>query len=153
MKTSFATAAIAFAALGLAAPTTESRQWPYSIDSLSLKHLIESDTFDMTWTVTSRGPTGEDLGSTSCHTAWNNGGNPVGPENPETCDDATFKYWFPNGLENIESYEITVEGSAGPASATIETGPKYQCGPYTGSSGNIDEECRITNGGAFYLHQ
>lgn len=70
MKTSFTTAAIAFAAIGLAAPTTESRQWPYSIDSLSLKHLIESDTFDMTWTVTSRGPTGEDLGSTSCHTAW-----------------------------------------------------------------------------------
>ncbi|CAG7944796.1 unnamed protein product [Penicillium salamii] len=153
MKTSFVAVALSFAAIGSAAPTAESRKWPYSIDSLSLKHLIESNTFDLSWTLTSRGPYGEDLGSTTCHTAWYNGSNPVGPENPESCADPAYQYWFPNGLENLESYEIAVKGSAGPASTTISAGPKYQCGPYTGPIGNVDKECKITNGGAFYLHE
>lgn len=70
MKTSFAAIALSFVGMACAAPAAEPQSYPYSIRGLSLKHLIESNTFDMSWTVTSRGPMGEDLGSTTCHTAW-----------------------------------------------------------------------------------
>lgn len=70
MKASFFALAVSFASTAFAAPAAESQKWPYSIGALSLKHLIESDTFDLSWTVTSRGPTGDALGSTTCHTAW-----------------------------------------------------------------------------------
>lgn len=83
----------------------------------------------------------------------NNGSNPAGSQNPEACVDPKYHFWFPNGAENIESYEIVIEGTAGSAITTIAYGPKYQCGPYTGPIGNIDKECRITNGGEFYLRK
>ncbi|KAJ5349454.1 hypothetical protein N7541_007181 [Penicillium brevicompactum] len=153
MRPSFFAVALSFAGACFAAPATESPKWPYSIGDLSLKHLIESDTFDLVWTVTSRGPTGDDLGSTTCHTAWNNGSIPNGPKNPEACVDTAYKYWFPTGASDLESFEIVIEGPEGSAITTIEAGPKYQCGPYTGTIGNIDKECKTTNGGEFYLHQ
>jgi hypothetical protein len=44
--------------------------YPYSIGNLSLKHLVESDTWDFTFELTARNPWGEALGSTTCHTTW-----------------------------------------------------------------------------------
>lgn len=70
MKTSFVAIALSLSGAAFATSAAEARRYPYSIDSLSLKHLIESDTFDLSWTLTSRGPYDENLGSTTCHTAW-----------------------------------------------------------------------------------
>lgn len=70
MKTSFATIAFSLAGAAFAAPATESRVYPYSIGDLSLKHTIEGDTWDLTYQITSRSPTSEALGTTTCHTAW-----------------------------------------------------------------------------------
>jgi hypothetical protein len=83
----------------------------------------------------------------------NDGASPVGTASIETCTNTAYKYWFPNGVNNVESYKIIIEGPAGSASADIESGYKYQCGVYSGTVGNIDKECKIINGGEFYLRQ
>ncbi|KAJ5513451.1 hypothetical protein N7463_003003 [Penicillium fimorum] len=126
MKTCFVTIAISLASTTFAAPVTESRAYPYSIGDLSLKHTIEGDTWDLTFHLTSRSGTGEALETTTCHTAWINGKLP---------------------------YEVAAEGPAGAAVTFIESGYKYQCGPYTGPIGNVDTECKTINGGEFYLNQ
>ncbi|KAJ5959591.1 uncharacterized protein N7479_006741 [Penicillium vulpinum] len=153
MKTSFVTLALSLAVATFAAPATESRAYPYSIGGLSLKHTIEGDTWDLGFYLTSRNPTGEALETTTCHTAWTNGTLPVGPKSPEPCADPDFSFFFPAGAFNIERYEVAAEGPAGAAVAVIESGYKYQCGPYTGPVGNVDTECKTINGGEFYLHQ
>ncbi|CRL28946.1 unnamed protein product [Penicillium camemberti] len=152
MKTSFATIAFSLAGAAFAAPATESRAYPYSIGDLSLKHTIEGDTWDLTYQITSRSPTSEALGTTTCHTAWSNGTLPVGAKSPEPCVDPAYAFFFPTGAFNVEKYEVAVEGPAGTAVTFIESGYKYQCGPYTGSVGNVDTECKTINGGEFYLH-
>ncbi|KAJ5956082.1 hypothetical protein N7501_010361 [Penicillium viridicatum] len=153
MKTSFATIALSLASAAFAAPATESKAYPYSISDLSLKHTIEGDTLDLTFYLTSRSPAGEALETTRCHTAWNNGKLPVGPKSPEACADSAYSFSFTTGAYNLEKYEIAVEGPAGTAVTFIESGNKYQCGPYTGTVGNVDTECKTINGGEFYLHQ
>ncbi|KAJ5405191.1 hypothetical protein N7465_006475 [Penicillium sp. CMV-2018d] len=153
MKTSFATIALSLAGAAFAAPATESKAYPYSIGDLSLKHTIEGDTLDLTFYLTSRSPAGEALETTRCHTAWNNGKLPVGPKSPEPCADPAYSFFFTTGAYNLEKYEIAVEGPAGTAVTFIESGNKYQCGPYTGTVGNVDTECKTINGGEFYLHQ
>jgi hypothetical protein len=176
MKTSFVALVISLAGAAFASPAAESRIYPYSIGDISLKHLIESNTWDMTWSLTSRDNFGAATGTTTCHTAWlvitfpletlqrpnakeltqanrDNGSSPVGPTSAEPCANAAYQYWFPTGVNNVESYEIVIEGPVGSASTKIETGYKYQCGPYTGTIHNIDKECKTINGGEFYLQQ
>ncbi|CAI7643922.1 unnamed protein product [Penicillium glandicola] len=153
MKTSFVTIALSLAGAALAAPATESRVYPYSIGDLSLKHTIEGDTWDLTFYLTSRSLAGETLETTTCHTAWTNGTLPVGPKSPEPCADTAYSFFFPTGAFNVEKYEVAAEGPAGAAVTLIESGYKYQCGPYTGSIGNVDTECKTINSGEFYLYQ
>ncbi|CAI7619072.1 unnamed protein product [Penicillium discolor] len=153
MKTSFATIALSLASAAFAAPATESQVYPYSIGDLSLKHTIEGDTWDLTFYLTSRSPAGEALETTTCHTAWTNGTLPIGAKSPEPCVDPAYSFFFPTGAFNVEKYEVAAEGPAGTAVTFIESGYKYQCGPYTGSVGNVDTECKTINGGEFYLYQ
>jgi hypothetical protein len=70
MKTSFVALAISLAGAAFAAPTAEYSVYPYSIGDISIKHLMESNTWDMTWSVTSRDRIGTATGNTTCHTAW-----------------------------------------------------------------------------------
>lgn len=82
-----------------------------------------------------------------------NGTLPVGAKSPEPCVDPAYSFFFPTGAFNVEKYEVAAEGPAGTAVTFIESGYKYQCGPYTGSVGNVDTECKTINGGEFYLYQ
>ncbi|KAJ5506611.1 hypothetical protein N7453_005568 [Penicillium expansum] len=153
MKTSFVTIAVSLVGAAFAAPATESRAYPYNIGELSLKHTIEGNTWDLTFYLTSRSLAGEALETTTCHTAWTNGTLPVGAKSPESCADTAYSFFFPTGAFNVEKYEIAAEGPAGTAVTSIESGYKYQCGPYRGSVGNVDTECKTINGGEFYLYQ
>ncbi|CAG7937797.1 unnamed protein product [Penicillium nalgiovense] len=153
MKTSFVPTVLSLAGAAFAAPAPESRFYPYSIGDLSLKHTIEGDTWDMKFYLTSRSPMSEALETTVCHTGWTNGTLPVGPKSPEPCADPAYSFFFPAGASDVEKYEIAAEGPAGTAVNVIESGYKYQCGPYTGPVGNVDMECKTINGGEFYLHQ
>jgi hypothetical protein len=73
MKITFATLALSLFGSTLAAPAaqaTEPNSYPVSVGNLSLKHLIESDTYDFTFHATRCSPTGEPIESVICHTAW-----------------------------------------------------------------------------------
>jgi hypothetical protein len=67
MSSHFSTIALAMAGVTIAAP---SYSYPYSVGGVSLKHLVESDTWDFTFELTARSPSGKALGFTTCHTAW-----------------------------------------------------------------------------------
>ncbi|KAJ5849891.1 hypothetical protein N7455_009747 [Penicillium solitum] len=140
MKTSFA-AILSLAGAAFAAPATESQVNPYSIGDLSLKHTIEGDTWDLIFYLTSRSPAGLTAHFLSA---------PRAPSLALTLPTPSF---FPTGAFNVEKYEVAAEGPAGTAVTFIESGYKYQCGPYTGSVGNVDTECKTINGGEFYLYQ
>ncbi|KAL5339786.1 hypothetical protein BJX70DRAFT_147216 [Aspergillus crustosus] len=159
MKTTFAAIGLSLIGTTLAAPaaaaapetTPTPNPYPVSISNISLKHLIESDGYDFTFHATSRTPYGEPIESVYCHTAWNNNGPYPDTTTPEACA-FIYSFFFPGGVANTESFTLTVRDEAGvEASAPIEQGPKYLCGPYQGEIGNIDTECRSTNGGEFYL--
>jgi hypothetical protein len=70
MKCAYVALALSLAGAAFATPAVEATTYPYSIGYISLKHLIESDIWDMTWSVTSRDKTDAATGSTTCHTAW-----------------------------------------------------------------------------------
>ncbi|KAL2786073.1 hypothetical protein BJX66DRAFT_40573 [Aspergillus keveii] len=154
MKITFATLALSLFGSTLAAPAaqaTEPNSYPVSVGNLSLKHLIESDTYDFTFHATRRSPTGEPIESVICHTAWNKNGPYPSASAPESCA-YIYSFYFAEGAANVESYQLTlIDENGQEASGLIATGPKYQCGPYEGDIGNIDTECRSTNGGEFYL--
>jgi hypothetical protein len=70
MKSAYVALALSLAGAAFATPAVEATTYPYSIGYISLKHLIESYIWDMTWSVTSRDKTDAATGSTTCHTAW-----------------------------------------------------------------------------------
>ncbi|KAI9369649.1 hypothetical protein BJX61DRAFT_518666 [Aspergillus egyptiacus] len=155
MKTS--TIALALSLLGttMAAPSAESSKrqdtrYPYSLNGLWLRRLTEADRYAFLTYVGRYDSSGEILSSTTCQTSWNPEA-PAGPENPVACADPAFSFFFPNGIQNLENYEITVNGPDGQARGEIVAGPKYACGPYEGMIEGIEYECRITDGGAFFL--
>ncbi|KAL4935141.1 hypothetical protein BDV06DRAFT_229095 [Aspergillus oleicola] len=151
MKTTFTTALLSLLASALAVPTPQTTNpYPVSVGNISLKHLIESDGYDFTFHATTRTLDGEATDSVTCHTAWNKDGPYPDSSTPAACA-YIYSFWFPSGVGNVESYELTVRGPGGDASAVIEQGPKYQCGAYEGDVGNIDFECRSVDGGEFYL--
>ncbi|KAL4934239.1 uncharacterized protein BDV17DRAFT_248735 [Aspergillus undulatus] len=157
MKLTLATlaslATAAFAAPGVApaaAPRATPNPYPYSIDDITLYHLIESNTWDLTITVTARDSYGAALGSTTCHSAWNEGATYVARE---ICADTHYFFWLPNGAPDPNNWDVIVDGPAGQAAGKIEFGPKYQCAPYEGEIGNVDMECRDYNGGWFFLRE
>ncbi|KAL3473425.1 hypothetical protein BJX99DRAFT_233704 [Aspergillus californicus] len=153
MKTSFI-ALISLLGLTTAAPSTlqtrQNSQYPYSIGGLSLKHLTESNTYNIIFYATSFTDAGEALETTTCQTAWNPS-VPAGPEDPQACADPTFTFYFPTGITSLEDYDITLTGPNGTVSGEIASGPKYACGPYEGTIAGIDYECKTTNGGQFYF--
>lgn len=67
MKTSFVGIALS---LGATCAAAGSQDYPYSISNLSLKHLVEGDTLDFTFEVTSRTHVAAGQTTTTCHTAW-----------------------------------------------------------------------------------
>ncbi|KAJ0417636.1 hypothetical protein BJY00DRAFT_289309 [Aspergillus carlsbadensis] len=154
MNTTFA--ALAFSLFGstLAAPAaqgTRPNPDPISVGNLSLKHLIESDSYDFTFHATRRSPAGEPIETVTCHTAWDRNGPYPSASNLEFCA-YIYSFYFPEGAANVESYQLTlVDENWQEYSGLITTGLRYQCGPYEGDIGNIDTECRSTNGGEFYL--
>ncbi|RDW90740.1 uncharacterized protein DSM5745_02515 [Aspergillus mulundensis] len=158
MKTTFAAllalAGAAYAAPAANAPVTVTERattpYPFSIDDIKLYHLKESNTWDLTIKVTERDPYGAALGSTTCHSAWNDGATYVARE---ICEDTHYFFWLPNGAPDPEHWSVIVDGPAGQAEGTIDFGNKYKCGPYEGTIGNIDRECTTTNGGWFFLHE
>ncbi|KAL2820841.1 hypothetical protein BDW59DRAFT_164536 [Aspergillus cavernicola] len=154
MKTTFAAIALSLFSIAIAAPapvtTPQPNPYPVSVGNISLKHLIESDTYDFTFYATTRSLEGEALETVYCHTAWSNGGPYLGANAPEACA-SVYSFFFEEGAADIQSYQLSVIGPEGKATGTIATGPKYQCGPYQGTIGNIDIDCRTTNGGEFYL--
>ncbi|KAL4916402.1 hypothetical protein BDW62DRAFT_186304 [Aspergillus aurantiobrunneus] len=151
MKT-FAAIALSLFGTALAVPTPQTTNpYPVSVSNISLKHLIESDGYDFTMDVTTRLIDGEPTATTTCHTAWNKGGPYPDLPTQVDCEDFVYSFWFPQGVADVESWQLTVRGPGGDASGLISTGPKYLCGPYEGDIGNIDTECRSANGGEFYL--
>ncbi|KAL5339423.1 hypothetical protein BJX70DRAFT_397625 [Aspergillus crustosus] len=150
MKTTFAALALSLAGASLAAPAATTKPFPYSVDDVALYHLKESNTWDLTISVTERDAYGNSLGSTICHSAWNNGSTYVARE---ICQDTHYFFWLPNGAPDPEHWTVIVDGPNGQGEGVIEFGNKYSCGPYTGEIGNIDTECKTTNGGWFYLHE
>jgi hypothetical protein len=80
-----------------------------------------------------------------------NGTTAVGPKSPELSADTLYSFFFPNGAPNAERYRLAVDGPAGEAVAVIEEGNSYLCGPYTGTIGNIDIECKTINNRGFLL--
>ncbi|KAL2825459.1 hypothetical protein BDW59DRAFT_72904 [Aspergillus cavernicola] len=151
MKTTFAALALSLFSTTIAVPTPQTiNPYPVSVANLSLKHLIESNTYDFTLDVTTRTTTGEGTDTINCHTAWNHGGPYPNISNAGECE-YIYSFYFPEGAANVESYQLAVRGPHGEASTLISTGPRYQCGPYEGDIGNIDTECRSINGGEFYL--
>ncbi|KAL2784940.1 hypothetical protein BJX62DRAFT_183052 [Aspergillus germanicus] len=155
MKTTFAALALSLFGAAVAAPAnscppTTQKPFPYSVDDVKLYHLKESNTWDLTIKVTERDAAGNALGSTSCHSAWNDGATYVARE---ICEDTHYFFWLPNGAPNPESWDVIVDGPNGQGEGTIEFGNKYKCGDYTGDIANIDRECTTTNGGWFYLHE
>jgi hypothetical protein len=83
----------------------------------------------------------------------NNGGPVASADAPEACENAAYTFFFPNGLADTANYQVSVNGPDGLAVTDILSGPRYQCGPYTGELGNIDTECSTINGGEFYMWQ
>ncbi|KAL2869393.1 uncharacterized protein BJX67DRAFT_28580 [Aspergillus lucknowensis] len=152
MKTTFAAAALALFGTTLAVPTPQTTNPnPVSVGNISLKHLIESDGIDFTIDVTERLADGTPMTTVTCHTYWNTGGPYPSQTSPIYCPDRIHSFWFPQGVPNTENFELAVRGPGGDASGQIASGPKYQCGPYEGDIGNIDTECKSTQGGEFYL--
>ncbi|KAJ5734583.1 hypothetical protein N7533_012986 [Penicillium manginii] len=125
--------------------------YPYSIGNLSLKHLVESDTWDFTFELTARNPWGEALGSTTCHTTWMNGGVDVPPQAPVACDDTLYHFFLSTDAPDVENYDLAIEGPMGTGAITLASGNKYRCGAYTDPIDNVDEECKTVNGGEFYV--
>ncbi|KAL4795362.1 hypothetical protein BDV19DRAFT_168109 [Aspergillus venezuelensis] len=158
MKTAVALLAAAVGtALAAPAPAPANTQaradapWPYSIDTITLYHLKESNTWDLSLTVTSRDPYGAALGSTTCHTAWNDGATYIARE---ICEDTHYFFWLPNGAPDPEQgWDVIVDGPAGQAEGSIDFGNKYSCKPYSGEIGNVDIECSTRNGGWFFLKE
>ncbi|KAL2823797.1 hypothetical protein BDW59DRAFT_162960 [Aspergillus cavernicola] len=151
MKTTFATTALALVGATFAAPATrDAKPFPYSVDDIALYHLKESNTWDLTISVTERDAAGNALSSTLCHSAWNNGSTYVARE---ICEDTHYFFWLPNGAPDPEHWTVIVDGPEGQGEGDIDFGNKYKCGRYEGEIGNIDTECKTTNGGWFYLHE
>ncbi|OJJ60538.1 hypothetical protein ASPSYDRAFT_29071 [Aspergillus sydowii CBS 593.65] len=152
MKFTLTTLALFLAGTSAApAATPTPNPYPYSIDQITLYHLIESNTWDLTISITKRDPYGAALESTSCHSAWIDGATYVARE---VCQDPNYAFWLPNGAPNPrEGWDVIVDGPAGQAEGAIAYGPKYSCGPYEGEIGNIDTECATRNGGWFFLHE
>ncbi|KAL4807121.1 hypothetical protein BDV18DRAFT_136937 [Aspergillus unguis] len=156
MKTTLASIILTLTS-ALAAPTaapqsSDPNPYPYSIDQITLYHLIESNTWDLTISVTPRGPYSDATGPTfTCHSAWNDGATTVGRE---VCANAAYSFWLPNGATNPDdSWAVVVDGPSGEAEGVVEYGPRYSCGEYTGDIGNIDRECVTRNGGWFFLKE
>ncbi|KAL5338949.1 hypothetical protein BJX70DRAFT_398150 [Aspergillus crustosus] len=150
MKTSFAAIALALVGSAVAVPVQERqiRSHPYSINDISIKHLIEGDSWDFTFTINHLSPGGQIVESTSAHTAWVNNTLPVGPANPEAAENPDYTYYFPTGAFHVEEkFNFAIQGPGGLAAADIEAGNKYQCVKL--NSGNVDVECKTINGGAF----
>ncbi|KAL4785031.1 hypothetical protein BJX76DRAFT_195765 [Aspergillus varians] len=154
MKTTFAALALSLLGTTLAIPTPQATSdpnpYPVSVGGLSMKHLIESDTYDFTFEATRRSSSGEALETVTCHTSLINGAPFPDPTSPVACS-STYTFYFPSGAADVESFELALSGPDGDASGLIAVGPKYLCGPYMGDIGNIDTECRSANGGEFYL--
>ncbi|KAL4936766.1 hypothetical protein BDV06DRAFT_204328 [Aspergillus oleicola] len=157
MKITLALLASAAAALAAPAPAPVAPRadanspFPYSIDDIKLYHLKESNTWDLTLTVTERDLYGAALGSTTCHSAWNDGATYVARE---ICTDTHYFFWLPNGAPDpSNSWDVIVDGPAGQGEGMIEFGNKYSCAPYTGEIGNVDVECSTRNGGWFFLSE
>ncbi|KAL4879728.1 hypothetical protein BJY04DRAFT_192800 [Aspergillus karnatakaensis] len=151
MKTSILALTLSLLSATTAAPSTAPAQnnYPYSIGTLSLKRLTDN-TFNIIFYVTRHTDTGSPISSTTCQTAWNPS-PPAGAENPVSCADPTFAFFFPTGIKNLEEYELTVSGPDGTVSGSIAHGPKYACGPYEGVIEGVVYECKTTNGGEFYF--
>ncbi|KGO76171.1 hypothetical protein PITC_091960 [Penicillium italicum] len=114
------------------------------------EHTIEGYAWDLIFYLTSRSPACKALETTTCLTAYTLS---VGAKSPKACADTAYPFFSPTGAFSVEKYEVAAQGPAGTAVTSIEPGYKYQGVPYTGSAGNVDTECKITNGGQFYLHQ
>ncbi|KAJ5780608.1 hypothetical protein N7457_005768 [Penicillium paradoxum] len=151
MKTSFATIVLSLAGAAFAAPAAGSGPYPYSVDSLTVKHTTEDKTWHMVLGLTYRDDSAQAIESTTCYASWVDGADPSGPTSPKACADPAFTFWFPNGVGNLDNYDVLANGPEGTAGGNIASGPKYQCGPYEGHLDNVDKECKITNGGQFYL--
>ncbi|KAL5343054.1 hypothetical protein BJX70DRAFT_394482 [Aspergillus crustosus] len=153
MRTSLIAIALSFAGAAVATPQAQNYAKPYSIGSIFLKHLVESDSYDLTFTITHRTPAGNAIESTVAHTAWSNGSNPVGPAEPELAENPLYTYYFPTGAPHPEEgFRFAVQSVVGGlAAGNIEPGEKFHCRDYTGDDANIDTECLSINEGEFYL--
>ncbi|KAL3456845.1 hypothetical protein BJX64DRAFT_293695 [Aspergillus heterothallicus] len=77
MKTTIAAVSLSLFSTILAVPavqTSEPNRYTASVSNLSLKHLIESDTYDSIFHANRRSPTGAPIESVICHMAWNQNG-------------------------------------------------------------------------------
>lgn len=74
MKTSFATIALSLAGVAFAAPASEteaaSTRHPYSISSISLRHLTKDNSYVFISNVNWYKESGEIKESTTCSTSW-----------------------------------------------------------------------------------
>ncbi|KAL4924797.1 uncharacterized protein BDV17DRAFT_295034 [Aspergillus undulatus] len=135
VKTTFAAATLSLLTSALAIPTPQTTNpYPVSVGNISLKHLIESDGHESTFHVTTRTIDEEATDSVICHTAWNKNGPIPDTIRPAECP-YIYDFFLPEGVANIESYQLTGRGPGGDVSALIEQGPKYACGPYEGDIG------------------
>ncbi|KAL2827345.1 hypothetical protein BDW59DRAFT_144147 [Aspergillus cavernicola] len=155
MKASFAALALSFVGAAFAAPATQAAkrqdaQHPYSIGGISLRHLTEDNSYVFISYVTQYSNSSEAQETTTCQTSWNPS-VPAGPENPQSCADPNFTFWFPTGVSNLENYEVTVTGPVGQGTTTIVAGPSYECGTYEGTIAGIDYECHTAQGAVFLI--
>ncbi|KAJ5165908.1 hypothetical protein N7492_006204 [Penicillium capsulatum] len=152
MKASFAAITLALAGTAFAAPAADvegkAARYPYSINSISLRHLTKDNSYVFISNVAWYKESGEARESTTCTTHWNPS---VPPQSPVPCADPAFSFWFPSGVKSLEDYEVAIKGPDGQGSVNIAAGPKYNCGKYNGTIDGIDFECKITNGGKFYV--
>lgn len=69
MKASFAAIALSFAGAAFAAPA-DAGSYPYSVDSITVKHTIKENTWNMVLGLTYRKDSGEAIESTTCYASW-----------------------------------------------------------------------------------
>ncbi|KAL2796584.1 hypothetical protein BJX66DRAFT_299439 [Aspergillus keveii] len=118
------------------------------VEPLSVKILTESQTARIDFTVVDLRE-GQGGASTTCSTAWT---PPTQPTSPFACADNAFSFAFPNGIDDVEAFTLSVThlGWTGTAALNTHAGMAvYGC--FVGEEPGVERDCHLLEGGHVYL--
>ncbi|KAL3446170.1 hypothetical protein BJX65DRAFT_279614 [Aspergillus insuetus] len=132
----------------LALAAAVSAQNALRVEPLSVKILRESQTARIDFTVVDLRE-GQGGASTTCSTAWTPPNQTIGPF---ACADNAFSFAFPNGIDDVEAFTLSVThlGWTGTAALNTHAGMAvYGC--FEGEEAGVQTDCHLLQGGHVYL--